>query len=601
MERPKGMGYRIRSVASVALVVAVATGAWTAVPASADTNDSAVVGWGSDFFGELGDGTTQDTSVPVRALGIADSVRQIAAGSAHSLALTTRGEVWAWGDNTTGELGDGTTTAHHLPQRVPGLTGVVAIAAGNGFSLAVLADGTVKAWGQNNFGQLGIPHGPNQLVPLTVPGLSGAVSVAAGGEHSLALRNDGSVWGWGFDGDGELGDGGTSDRPTPAPVLHLAGVRQIVAEQAGSAALLADGTVWTWGTGSEGELGNGLRPRFQTTPVQALVSGIVTIAGGDLHTLAVRADGTVLAWGFNLDREVANDPEINQPTPRPVAGLPGGITQVAGGHTSSLALDAHGNAWAWGRVSGNPTVNAPMPFQVPGLTGASAIAASGDHYHALIDAPSFTISLNPTSGSTPAGATATTEVTLAPANGYAGSATLSVSGLPAGVTASFSPGQVSAGSPATLTLHTAVSSPTGTFPITVTATDTSALDAVKTATYELTITPLASFTIALSSTEGSIIAGGTVTTQVRLTPVNGFNGSATLSVAGLPDGMTSSFMPATVSAGSPATVTLTTEQSPSGDYQVEITATAVNGAASPPSQTIIYELTISGQADPGGN
>jgi hypothetical protein len=242
-----------------------------------------------------------------------------------------------------------------------------------------------------------------------------------------------------------------------------------------------------------------------------------------------------------------------------------------------------------------------MPFQVPGLTGASAIAASGDHYHALIDAPSFTISLNPTSGSTPAGATATTQVTLAPANGYAGSATLSVSGLPAGVTASFSPGQVSAGNPATLTLHTVVSSPTGTFPITVTATDASALDPVKTATYQLTITPLASFSIALSSTEGSIIAGGTVTTQVRLTPVNGFNGSATLSVAGLPDGMTSSFMPATVSAGSPATVTLTTEQSPSGDYQVEITATAVNGAASPPSQTIIYELTISGQADPGGN
>ena len=274
--------------------------------------------------------------------------------------------------------------------------------------------------------------------------------------------------------------------------MNLTGARQIAAEAAGSVALLADGSVKTWGTGCEGQLGTGqLNCQGQPVPVTALIGNVVRIAGGDLHTLAVRGDGTVWAWGFNLDRQVANDIEIRQPTPRPVVGLPGGMTQVAGAKESSVALDGSGRAWVWGRVSGNPTQVRPTPVLVPGLAGAFTISAGNVHYHALIRRPAFAI--------------------------------------------------------------------------------------------------------ALSSTEGTIIAGGSVTTQVSLTPINGYTGSATLTVASLPAGMTATFSSPQVGPASPVTLTLATERSPAGNYQVAVTAT--DATANPPSQTVIYDLTITGPAE----
>ena len=167
----------------------------------------AAVGWGYNGDGELGDGTTADRLL-FGTVGGLGGVVQVAAGDAHSLAVTSAGTVWAWGGSLYGQLGNGTTADSSVPVQVKGLTGVVAVAAGYGHSLALRDDGTVWAWGLNGAGQLGNgTTGNTQPTPVEVAGLTGVTKIAAGGLFSLALRSDGTVWAWGGDGTGEMGDG----------------------------------------------------------------------------------------------------------------------------------------------------------------------------------------------------------------------------------------------------------------------------------------------------------------------------------------------------------------------------------------------------------
>jgi alpha-tubulin suppressor-like RCC1 family protein len=194
-----------------------------------------VLAWGSNARGQLGNGSASEESLePVPVGGPAGVTTAIAAGDEHSLALTVYGTVLAWGDNVSGQLGNGTTTTSNLPVSVSGLSGVTAIAAGAEHSLALLEDGTVKAWGRNASGQLGNGTYTDSNVPVAVSGLSGIVAIAAGGEFSLALRSDGTVMAWGDNEQGELGRASYSEaeRNTPAPVLGLSGVKAIAAGEA---------------------------------------------------------------------------------------------------------------------------------------------------------------------------------------------------------------------------------------------------------------------------------------------------------------------------------------------------------------------------------
>jgi alpha-tubulin suppressor-like RCC1 family protein len=573
----------LAGLAAAAAVTLIGAGpATAAVPANMGE-----VGWGRNNSGQLGDGTTQDTSVPVRAAGLTGGIRQIAGGTAHTLAVGSNGEVWAWGNNDSGQLGDGTRENDPVPTRVPGIDNAVAVAAGHLFSLAVLADGTVKAWGDNSNGQLGIP-GPDVLSPVTVPGVSSVVTVAAGRGHSLALRGDGTVWGWGDNDFGQLGDGTIDSRPAPAPVHNLTGVRQLVSGSLFAMALRADGTVHAWGLGDQGELGNGLTPRRQLLPVAADIDQVVHISAGMQHSLAVRADGSVWAWGSNVERQVTDSAEITQPRPVRMPGLPS-IVQVAGAAASSVALASTGAVLAWGSVAGDPNVDTGVPFTVAGLTDVTAIAAGGTHYLAVVKPP-FTIRLSPATGTVAAGGDTTTQVSLTPATRYTRTPPHTVSGLPPGVTVDLTSAVVGVRSPSTITFHNPAGSPAGRFPITITATDNAAAVTVQTATYQLTVAPAGNFTIALSPTSGTIAPGASTTTTVHLTPLNGFSGTAALSTTGLPAGVTATFTPGTVSTRSPATLTLVAAPNcRPGTYNVTVVASASGG-----EWTATYQLTVAG-------
>jgi alpha-tubulin suppressor-like RCC1 family protein len=192
--------------------------------------------WGYNHFGQLGNGGASYLSGLVQASGLS-GVTAIAAREYFTVALTSAGRVWAWGEGGSGQLGDGTRVTRLTPVIVPGLSNVVAIAAGGtvsgqaggGHTLALKADGSVWAWGLNSVGQLGDGTTISHPTPVRVSGLTNVTGIAAGGSHSVARTSDGRVWTWGYNGSGQLGDGTTTGRLSPAPVLGIAGVVAIAA------------------------------------------------------------------------------------------------------------------------------------------------------------------------------------------------------------------------------------------------------------------------------------------------------------------------------------------------------------------------------------
>lgn len=338
-------------------------------------SDQTVWAWGLNSSGQLGDGTTSNRSAPVQVSSLTTATA-IAAGLNHSLALKADGTVVAWGSNSNGQLGDNSTTQKTSPVAVSGLSGAVAIAAGTNHSLALKSDGTVVAWGSNGNGQLGDNSTTQRLTPVAVSGLSSVVAIAAGSDHSLALKADGTIVAWGANGSGQLGDGTNTQRLTPVPVGSLSGVSSITAGAAFSAAIrtnaMAMGVTWAWGTNSNGQLGDGTTISWNTQ-----VSGagdVILLAAGDAHVLAAKRDGSAWAWGKNSSGQLGDGSTTQRNTPTPIIGLADLLALDGGWSAHSMAVEASGSVWTWGSnqfgqlgVSGTHT----SPAEVSGLTLAS--------------------------------------------------------------------------------------------------------------------------------------------------------------------------------------------------------------------------------------
>jgi alpha-tubulin suppressor-like RCC1 family protein len=370
------------------------------VASSSSQNFSGEVwAWGENFDGQLGDGSNEDSLLPVAAKGLAGVIAVATGYDGHSLALKSDGTVWSWGSNACGQLGDGTNNNSNSPVKVVGLSDVIAIDTGGsdsgGCSLALKKDGTVWGWGENRDGQLGNDTRQDSNVPIRVGELNSIVAIAAGDDYCMALKDDGTVWGWGENHThGKLGNGTNKDPPrgTFNQVVDMTTAVDIDASIEHSLALTSEGRVWAWGGNFVGQLGTTDQEFMDDKYAPVTIIGltdVAAIAAGDLHNLALKKDGTVYAWGSNWKGQLGNGTFSSfYSFVRPVPGITG-VTAIAAGGAHSLALKDDGTVWAWGsnssgQVGDGTTEDRNAPVRVVDIEGATAIAAGGQQSLAVV-------------------------------------------------------------------------------------------------------------------------------------------------------------------------------------------------------------------------
>jgi alpha-tubulin suppressor-like RCC1 family protein len=257
-----------------------------------------VMCWGGNADGQLGLGDNDRRTAPVAISGL-NGVVSLSAGSNHTCVAISDGTVRCWGSNTSGQLGDMTTSPRNRATGV-GITEVEQVALGGAFSCARRRDGSVWCWGDNSRGQIGRAPGGIDREPVRVDGVSDAMAIAAGGAHVCALRATGQVVCWGANAQGQLGVGSTDPVGGVALVAGLGDVEILALGGEHSCALETSGRVACWGSNELGQLGIGIaEPRTQPEYIAPIGTRIVSIEAGVAHTCAVDATGAVWCWGFN--------------------------------------------------------------------------------------------------------------------------------------------------------------------------------------------------------------------------------------------------------------------------------------------------------------
>jgi alpha-tubulin suppressor-like RCC1 family protein len=350
-------------------------------------------------------GASQPTPSPTAAAAVPVVPGQASSSSTQASANT----VSAWGENGSGELGNGTYTSSNSPitMNLPAGSKIKQIVEGENNTEVLLADGSVWATGDGLQGEMGNGTDVTTVNTPTEANITNVVSIAAGQYTIYAVKSDGTVWSWGYNSFGQLGDGTTNESLVPVQVSGLTNVVEVAAPRFGAAALRSDGTVWAWGDNPVGNLGNNTTctPSSgctgSTVPVQVhgandsgFLTGVVEITCDRDGTLALKSDGTVWGWGFDGYGELGDNSRVNKLVPvqmlNPAGNAPlTGVASVSGGGTFTLMLMSNGTVLAAGYDTygdlgdNNPPSSKLLPVSVAGLSGVKAVSAGYDSSLAL--------------------------------------------------------------------------------------------------------------------------------------------------------------------------------------------------------------------------
>ena len=328
-------------------------------------------GWGSS--GQLGDGTTSAHYQLSRVLNVSGATR-VAAGWDHSCAIVALGVVKCWGANATGQLGDGTVNAARRAVVVSGVSGAVEISAGRGSTCVVLNTGSVKCWGDNSQKQLGNNSVVTySSVAVDVSGITTASKIALAQYTTCALLVDTTVKCWGDNRYSQVSNGGiVSPQVVPSLVANLTGVVSLSSDPGADVfcALTTSGQAWCWGANGAGQRGNGntnANP-WMTSP-NGLASGVLSIAVGSGHSCAALTGNVIKCWGFNTQGGASGGTSTtNVLIPTTITGATG--SAVMAGLYSSCSYSSSSTWQCWGsnssfeRGDGGPNGGGPYAVEL---------------------------------------------------------------------------------------------------------------------------------------------------------------------------------------------------------------------------------------------
>jgi alpha-tubulin suppressor-like RCC1 family protein len=406
---------RTTTVAVTGLSGVVALSAGSNHTCALKANGSAAC-WGLNTTGQLG--TNPNADIPIansflntkinptasQVISLTNAVA-LSAGSYHTCALKANGSATCWGNNSTGELGDGTTAISTISATVKGITDAVAISAGGigfnakgsisyrGRTCALKANGAVACWGAIvNGGRI---RAQSQATPTIVAGLTETTALITGAYHTCALKKDGSLACWGNNDSGQLGNGNVGGGiPTglvnSTSLNALAGGNIQLSLGGEHSCAVNGGSVSCWGSNTFGQLGDGTTANSTTSRVVSSLVNAATITAGTSHTCALKSDTTVVCWGKNTNGQLGNGATTLSTTPSPVTNL-SGVLQLSAGdsHTcavknSTITGGKGGPVVCWGnngngQLGDNSTVQSLIPVNVIGLTDAVAVSAGANH------------------------------------------------------------------------------------------------------------------------------------------------------------------------------------------------------------------------------
>lgn len=332
----------------------VSAGGYQTIARKADGN---LYAWGSNIQGQLGDSSTTNRNAPVQVnAGTGTTTwKMVAVGDQFAVGIrsgtsttATGGTLWAWGYNQNGQLGDGTQTNRSVPVQIGKDTDWAFVSAGKGHVLALKTSGLLYSWGRNDNGQMGDGTVIGKLVPTKI-GTATWLTVSAGATHSIGLQKDGTLWTWGGNDSGQLGNASSGSNVLAPTQIGTATYASVSAGTSHSMAIAAGGTLWGWGSNSYGQVGNNSGSSSTlTAPTQITTdTNWSVVAAGGSHTMAVRTDGTLWGWGSNAEGQLGDG---NGDALAPVQiGTGANWVTVSSGTAHSFGMKADNTLWGWGR------------------------------------------------------------------------------------------------------------------------------------------------------------------------------------------------------------------------------------------------------------
>ena len=315
-------------------------------------DDSSLQCWGDNSFGQLGDGTTTDRLTMTEVgLDAARTAVSISSGKDHTCSILDNGDLQCWGRNNHGQLGDGTAVHSSSPVDV-GLSGVpVQLSSGDWHSCAILDDASLQCWGRNDQGQLGDGTNADSSTPVSVSIGENVLAVSTGSSHTCVITNSWALKCWGDNSNGQLGVGSTSSSNSPSTVTVGGNAVAVSAGGSHTCALLDGNNVKCWGDNSNGQLGDGgTNQQNDASTVSISLTGVIAIDSGHGHTCAVDSSDSLHCWGGSANGQVGDGSTSEQITsPTEIAlGQNLGALSVSSGASYTCIVGSNDLARCWG-------------------------------------------------------------------------------------------------------------------------------------------------------------------------------------------------------------------------------------------------------------